>query len=1091
MECKVVDTLKKDTGSLYIPSEEHRLARCRISCYSFGMIKRGSDFGFDLKQQALKRYLLTIILLMSICTIQAMAQDARERRLAGRAMNRLEDISDLLEGWHHLGYMGVDSIRADVYARKLDIWLSSSLTHIPVRYPWLEGFRAGLHNRLGFRFRNYDLELYSRGRRLEEYIPNYYRKEYINTDTSRLAAGKVHEGGLYSLLPGEGIKPRQLVRPAGNISYEAGLTGAHIALWPSHGYYYEAERDRWEWQRARLYGTIEDLFPFAFIHQYLLPMLENAGATVLMPRERDLQPLEVVVDNDGSHRGSKVILEHGKHHVWETAAGGFALTDTLFDGDNPFRMGSHLRLRVDDDRGAAATYIPDIPECGDYAVYVSWAYTPGNVTEAIYTVNHSGGSTSFVADQTMGFGTWVYLGTFRFREGKDADSGSVVVSAMEGTEGYVTTDAVRFGGGKGNVARRPAEEYVPSHWSLHDNGRVVTGETGGEKLPDREWKLSGRPRYMEGARYWLQYAGMPDSSVYSPNMGRNDYNDDFMSRGEWVNYLIGAPLTLTGEPDPESPRIPLDLVFAFHTDAGVTPCDSVIGTLSIYSSERTGGLFYTGQSRMASRDLSDIIQTHIVQDIRISTDYRWTRRGIWDRQYSEAWRPHAPAMLLELLSHQNLADMRYGLDPRFRFIVSRAIYKGMLRYLAFEQGREAVVQPLPPSGMAIEHIDANTVRLSWSGQEDPLEPTALADGFIVYTRIEDGGFDNGKKTGLTHMDFDLPEKEKLYSFRVTAVNRGGESLPGEILSVSLPAGNKKPVLVVNGFTRISGPFVFDEGNMAGVAWWDDMGVPDRYDFSHTGVQYDFSRSSDWLDDDSPGWGASYADSEGKVLAGNSFDYPSVYGRVLRENGYSFISASREAFEQGIYEPDDFEALIVIFGKQRGIKSWNDTGEVSFRVFTPGMMAELRRFAGYGTGIMLSGAYIGTDMAVNNDTLASRFARDVLGYTWRTNHACNSGSVYITGGNHCSLPVNIEFNKGYEPSVYTVEAPDAIEPADETGIRLYRYSATKTSAAVLRDGSWRVAAFGFPFEAIYCDEQRALLLGGIMRFITSGNGSVLP
>ena len=60
---------------------------------------------------------------------------------------------------------------------------------------------------------------------------------------------------------------------------------------------------------------------------------------------------------------------------------------------------------------------------------------------------------------------------------------------------------------------------------------------------------------------------------------------------------------------------------------------------------------------------------------------------MWDRQYSEAWRPNVPVMLLELLSHQNLADMRFGLDPRFRFDVSRAIYKGMLRFQAFREGR--------------------------------------------------------------------------------------------------------------------------------------------------------------------------------------------------------------------------------------------------------------------------------------------------------------------------------------------------------------------------------------------------------------------
>src|SRR5665647_3097308 len=48
-------------------------------------------------------------------------------------------------------------------------------------------------------------------------------------------------------------------------------------------------------------------------------------------------------------------------------------------------------------------------------------------------------------------------------------------------------------------------------------------------------------------------------------------------------------------------KIPIDLAFAFHTDAGVTPNDSIIGTLGIYSTTANQGLFPNGKSRMASR----------------------------------------------------------------------------------------------------------------------------------------------------------------------------------------------------------------------------------------------------------------------------------------------------------------------------------------------------------------------------------------------------------------------------------------------------------------------------------------------------------
>lgn len=1015
--------------------------------------------------------LLLILLFSALClTAAGQRQTAREQRLADRALRRFGDITGLLEGWNHVGEMQIDSVMVNRDDNIISVYFNPPVTHIPVRYPWLESLRARLINRLGFRFRDYELLFYSRGRLLEEYIPNYYRVPYMETDSARMAQAKGN---------------RQIVRNAGKPCFKGGLSGSHIALWPSHGYYYEAELDRWEWQRARLYGTIEDLYPFSFIEPYLLPMLENSGAYVMLPRERDLQSAEVIVDYDGSTGESELITVDGEMNKWEIIDGsGFAAADTLFEGDNPFTAGSHMRIKAGEEQGAEIIYIPDIPADGKYAVYVSWADSPVNISGVRCTLNYGGGNSVFYLDQTMGWGTWIYIGTYHFLKGMDSTAGSLTISNDSGEAGYITADAVRFGGGKGNVARKPAGNYLPRQRSLRNGGQ---GGNDGQVLyqfHEPEWKLSGRPRYMEAARYYLQYSGMPDSTVYSINEGKNDYNDDYMSRGEWVNYLTGAPMTVTGKPDPGSPLIPVDLAMAFHTDAGVTSNDSVIGTLAIYSSERTGGMFHNGQSRLAARDMSDIIQTQIVHDIRLHFNDQWTRRGIWDREYSEAWRPHVPSLLLELLSHQNLADMGYGLDPGFKFIVSRSIYKGILRYLAFEQGRDAVIQPLPPEGMALEKAGEGTVRLRWMAREDPLEPSAVPDSYRVYTRRENAGFDGGVTTDTNFIDIRLPEKGIIYGFRVTALNEGGESMPGEILSACLSEDNDKPVLVVNAFTRVSGPAVFDQGSMAGVAWWDDYGVADRYDFSHTGVQYDFDRSSDWLDDDSPGWGASYADMENKIIPGNTFDFPALYGRALKDAGYSFISVSRKAFEQSHYSTLNHPALILIFGEQLGSGHGDGRPVSDFRVFSPGMIDAVESFAAEGGNIFLSGAYIGTDMVVNNDSTAIDFAREVLGFTWRTNHADNVGKVVATDMFLSSFPDELFFNSSYHTGVYSVEAPDAIEPAGENSFSIYRYGSNNASAGVIMTGRHKVLALGFPFETVLEEGLRMDLIKKIMSFFES-------
>ena len=271
--------------------------------------------------------------------------------------------------------------------------------------------------------------------------------------------------------------------------------------------------------------------------------------------------------------------------------------------------------------------------------------------------------------------------------------------------------------------------------------------------------------------------------------------------------------------------------------------DTIIGTLGIYSTTKNNGLFPDGSSKLASRDLADIIQTQVVEDIHKLINPQWTRRSLWDKEYSEAWRPVVPTVLLELLSHQNLADMRYGLDPRFKFIAARSIYKGILKYLATEQGREAIIQPLPPDHMAIEVLEGRKVKISWQDVEDTLEPSAKPDGYKVYMMKEGTGFNQGIYTGEHSLIYEFPAWGEIYSFRVTSLNEGGESFPGETLSVSILSPGTPVVLVVNAFDRICGPAFFEKGEMAGIAWWEDEGVTDGHDMSFSGHQYNFDRNS--------------------------------------------------------------------------------------------------------------------------------------------------------------------------------------------------------------------------------------------------------
>ena len=342
----------------------------------------------------------------------------------------------------------------------------------------------------------------------------------------------------------------------------------------------------------------------------------------------------------------------------------------------------------------------------------------------------------------------------------------------------VSADAVRFGGGMGIV--------------------------------EREGTTSGRPKYVEGSRYWLQYAGMPDTLTYNLNQNTDDYKDDYQSRGEYGNYLYGAPFGPNRNRDEKGLGIPLDLSLAFHTDAGITRNDTAIGTLMIYSIPDLDSqkVFPDGVSRLANRDLADIVMTQLVDDIRSDYDSTWTRRQLMNAFYSEAARPNFPSILLELLSHQNFYEMKFELDPRFRFDVSRSIYKGMLKFLSAQYGFEYVVQPLPPTNFATELNQNGELTLSWKAQVDSLEPSATTEKFILYTRQGDAGFDNGKIIESNNIKLNDLKPGIIYSYKVTALNSGGESFPSEILSACWMKNSSEPILIVNGFDRISAPVKF-------------------------------------------------------------------------------------------------------------------------------------------------------------------------------------------------------------------------------------------------------------------------------------------
>lgn len=830
-------------------------------------------------------------------------------------------------------------------------------------------------------------------------------------------------------------KTEPFITQEGAKKFPKGLSGRHIALWQSHGRYYDEGAGEWSWQRSPNWRTTEDLYTQGYVLPFLIPMLERAGAYVMTPRERDTDVREIICDND-RHFDSpgapvRVFGSYNETGAWSNAGSGFADKCEFYTGeDNPFTMGTVRKANSNPGKiTATARWKPGLSAPATLSVYISYASLENSSTRARYTVHHRGGKSTFIVNQRLGGGTWIYLGTFDLDKDSYVTLDNGAPKAQRGN--VVTADAVKFGGGMGKIARGPE---------------------GADSLQC----ISGMPSYLEGARYWMQWAGVP-ADVY--RQWETDYTCDYASRGAWVKMVKGDK------------GIPVDLSLAFHTDAGVTPNDSIVGTLAIYTLKADGSRkFKNGGDRMACRVLCDFIQTQIVEDLRADYDSLWSRRQVWDRSYSESRTTDVPGMLLELLSHQNFADMKFGLDPRYRFDVCRAIYKGMLKFIAAYNGNSYTVAPLPVSSFAARLEGAKAV-LSWEAVSDPLEPTAEPGGYIVYTRKDDGAFDSGREVKGCSYEADL-EAGHIYSFRVEAFNAGGRSFPSEVLCVANAGGDAKKVLIVNNFDRIAAPSWFDSPQYGGFDGDMDSGVPYVKDITYAGESYEYRRDRRWAGNSSPGFGACETSSAGLQIAGNTFDFASVHAKHLLALGYSVSSSSRGAFEKD--GSAGYEAIDIICGKQ--ISTLTGTAEkgVRYRVFPEAFRQAIAGAAENGCNILISGAYIATDAwdsvyPIEDDGYAGEardFIRKTLGYKWITSRGSKDGQVILSDG------TSIEFSHSLNPDIYCVETAGAIRPDSAKGQIHARYGNRLGAAVFSSFPDYKVAAWSFPLETILDDASMA-------------------
>ena len=269
------------------------------------------------------------------------------------------------------------------------------------------------------------------------------------------------------------------------VGQTGGLSGLRIAVAPGHGYYWHSTLG-WTTQRGVIDGTVEDIHCAEICNDFVIPMLLNMGAEIVLCREHGEITAETIGDNE---QGSPVYAETGG---WTTSVSlGYAGLGYRFATSTGTSSSTAT---------ASATWTLSVPRDGVYPVYVYFRAGSNRSGAARYTVHHTGGATVHEVDQRIDDRTWVWLGDYAFSTALPAQ---VTLDNLGPTGSVVIADAVRIGAGNGTIARGAG--------------------------------TSGQARWREASRYWAQYNGAP-STVWDSIATGEDNDDDVGCRPRFAEW---------------------------------------------------------------------------------------------------------------------------------------------------------------------------------------------------------------------------------------------------------------------------------------------------------------------------------------------------------------------------------------------------------------------------------------------------------------------------------------------------------------------------------------------------------------------------
>ena len=533
----------------------------------------------------------------------------------------------------------------------------------------------------------------------------------------------------------------------------------------------------------------------------------------------------------------------------------------------------------------------------------------------------------------------------------------------------IIADAVRFGGGMGS---------------------------GTSCQPQAK---SGEPRFEESASLYSSYQGFPKCL------------NDVMVRPAYAEWELAK-----GGRKEQGNAVYLSL----HTNAN--------------GGRGTESFVHSYKAVKGSWSLQHYVHQEVIKGIRKNYDSEWKNRGRKAADFGELrGLKTMPGVLLEVAFHDQPQDAKALKDPEFRRLVSRAVYRGVVRYFANKQGQHPRFLPEPPTHLHARSENSNSIKVSWR----PAAKGAKPHYYKVYQSDHGKAFANGVKSNHTSYTFKGLKPGKIYYFKVSGVNRGGESFPTATVAVKTPEEGKAGYhyLIVDGYDRMDGglaPVVIEKAPRHA-----PLGATRRLLLEQM----------------------------------NNFDYVNEHARAFNSPGITFDGASNEAVADQLVSLTPYDGVNWFLGRE----------SVKDETLSRKEQQLLKRYLDKGGNLIISGSELAYDLDGKQN--GRDFYQRYLKAVYKGDNARSGVASCASTAAFDPMRLLIKNNRY---GAYALSSPDYIYPTAGSDAVL-KYGNGKIAGIIYR-GEYGLLNLGFPLETIGKEEDRADLVKQAINYLHHGNRS---